>query len=114
MAKIKTLEEFKMKYEKKLYFNNWHDITDGEGKITNLYWSYNNLLFSITAPHEGNEYKYMLRINPANTFDKWGNADIEEFYDDMDSLNYDIEHNDWIYRQLMWIYVDRYIENRED
>lgn len=41
---------------------------------------------SITDPHEGNNYKWLVRANDRETFDKWGNADFQELYDDIDDF----------------------------
>lgn len=111
---MKTLNDFYDKYKK------WFGTTasplfdDKDGSMSHLTWEMNEILYSITSPHEGNDFTFLLRVNPKKTFDKWGNADIEEYYDTIDELIFDLEHNQWIYRLLMWTYIDRYIESFED
>lgn len=43
-------------------------------------------LVSVTEPHEGNNYKWLVRANKHETFDKWGNADFQEYYDDINDF----------------------------
>lgn len=101
------------------FYNQWKDIdklaisiitNDETGEITHIYMEDTFLYYSVVAPHSGNNYKYMLRINPIQTFDRWINADIEEFYDTINELNYNLRNNKWIYRTLLEIYLDRYVE----
>lgn len=33
-------------------------------------------------PHNGTDYKYVVRINRSSTFDSWSNAEIEEWFDE--------------------------------
>ena len=110
---IETMQDF---------YNEWKAInellitavTDDEtGEITHIYMEDELLYYCIVAPHGGNGYKYMLRVNPKKTFDRWINADIEEFYDLIEALNYDLRNNKWIYRTLLEIYIDKYMEEIE-
>ena len=87
-------------------------ITDDEtNEITHIYMEDDILYYSIVAPHSGNNFKYMLRINPIKTFDRWSVADIEEFYDTIDRLDYALKNNEWLYSTLLNIYIDRYAED---
>lgn len=109
---METLKDFLKNWENTLTGASW--LEDEKGNITNLTWEWDNILYSITSPHKGNDFTYMLRVNPKVTFDKWGNADIEEFFDDIDELNYYLEHRDWIKNALLDIYINRYLENYND
>lgn len=109
---MKTLKDF---------FDTWKNmlteasyLEDKEGNITHLTWEWDNILYNITAPHEGNDFTYILRINPKRTFDKWDNADIEEFYDSINELSYDLTFNIWVYKALLNIYIDRYVADLGD
>ena len=84
-----------------------HDV-----QFTNIYWEINDLLFSITFPHQNNDYQYILRICPKKTFDRWSNAEIEVYYSDLDvsSLHLDLEYPMWIYRELFHYYLDLYLD----
>ena len=110
---METLQDFYNNY--KNWFGDGSNVSclyDGENNsMSHLTWEQHNILYSITAPHEGNDFTYLLRVNPKSTFDKWGNVDIEEFYDTIDELAHDLEYRDWIYRSLMWLYIDRYAES---
>lgn len=33
-------------------------------------------------PHNGTDYKYVVRINRSSTFERWSNAETEEWFDD--------------------------------
>ena len=106
---MKTMQDF---YDEWNHFIQSNGVIkdDETNEITHIYMKDNILYYSIVAPHSGNDFKYMLRVNPIKTFDRWSVADIEEFYDTIDELNYDIKHNKWMYRTLLEIYLDRYME----
>ena len=104
------------------FFERWEFELDGAsylentetGEMTNLTWSKGGIAYSITSPHKGNDFKYLFRANPIKTFDKWGNADIERYFDNIEMLaNFvmDSYNNKWIERDLLDIYIDRYIES---
>ena len=40
-----------------------------------------NYLACLMVPHKGTNWKYMIRINRFETFDRWSVAEIEEFFD---------------------------------
>ena len=86
-------------------------IKDKDDNIQQITWQYDNLMYSITAPHD--EYKdYMLRINPKETFDRWHNADIEVYYCTLEDLCFDIFEGSltWIYRRLAQKYIAKYAD----
>lgn len=81
---MKTLEDF---YEHNKYsLKDIYTYEDIDGSLTHIGWEKDEILYNITAPHSENHFKFMIRINPKKTFDKWGNADIEEFFDTIDEL----------------------------
>lgn len=55
---------------------------------------------ALTEPHSGNHYKWMLRAEREDEFDRWSNASFEEFYDDV---------SDFISKYL--IQLDNYINS---
>ena len=83
-----------------------------ENKITHIYTSKEILAFCIIAPHDGNENKFLLRINPIRTLDRWGVCDLEIPFKTDDGL---IQYLEWheldTYKKLLAIYVDSYRTN---
>jgi len=105
---MNNLEDFFNRYKAMLH--NVHFIYNNT-ELTHLDWERNGIYYSVTAPHEGNNFMYMLRANPVATFDKWSNADYEEFYDDLYELARDIDYETGIILELLSVYVDRYLED---
>jgi len=44
------------------------------------------LIVAVTAPHEGNGYKWLVRADDIEYHDRWSNADYEQYYDTIDDL----------------------------
>lgn len=53
---------------------------------TNYYFSKGDHLLSYTTPHEGNEYSHLIRGEHKDSFERWGNAQVEEYVHDADHL----------------------------
>lgn len=53
----------------------------------NYYMRANNLILCLIEPHSGTDYKYCLRADYKEIFDKWGNSPLEEFFIDDESFN---------------------------
>lgn len=81
------------------------------GFIDEIIWQRNNILYSITSPHEGNGFTYLVRINPQETFDKWGNADIELKFYNCDEAIAAMKYDALVYKKLLDIYIYKYMEN---
>lgn len=49
-------------------------------KLTHIYFSNvpHNCVGCVTAPHNGNDFHFLLRVNDFYTFDRWTNADYEK------------------------------------
>ena len=105
-----NLRDFYNHWKQRYCFNEDDIIEDSDGTITHIYGEFGDVYFCIIGPHEGNNFQYILRINPKQTMDRWINADIEEFYDTIGELSEDLEHHSWIYKALMNIYITRYLE----
>lgn len=43
-------------------------------------------VFSLTEPHSGNKFRWMLRAENHKDFDRWSNASYEEFYTNKDDF----------------------------
>lgn len=54
---------------------------------SNWYLEKNDDIVNLVAPHEGNNNKWMLRADFKETFDKWGNALFEGFFEDINELD---------------------------
>lgn len=77
------------------YINGWGENISaiGEAEITHIYWEFENKYFCAVFPHSGNNYKYMLRINNKDTFDRWSVAEEEYFFKTaQEMILYMIEH----------------------
>jgi len=44
------------------------------------------IIYLLVGPHEGNKNRYMLRGNPIDTFDKWGNCEWQRFYKNIEDF----------------------------
>ena len=69
-------------------FTSVFGISEMMGPIVNIYAIYVPLdtLISVTAPHGGNGYNYLLRANRGVTFDRWGNSEYEELLPTADGV----------------------------
>lgn len=58
------------------------------GSIASIYAVYVplDMLISVTAPHGGNGYNYLLRANRGVTFDRWSNSEYEELLPTADGV----------------------------
>ena len=70
-------------------------IRDDDTFYSNLYAVQDEIVISITAPHSGNGFSYLLRADYAASHDKWGNAAYEETFQDEGSLILKILISDW-------------------
>lgn len=80
---------------------------DDTNEITHIYCDKDILSFVFIAPHSGNKFKYILRVNPTETLDRWSVCDIQKEYNSaMELLNdFDI---DKLYKELLEIYINFY------
>ena len=61
-------------------------IKDMDGYLSHIYAEKGCMYYCVVAPHEGNDFSYMLRRNPIVTFDRWSITDLEDFYDSAEDL----------------------------
>lgn len=61
-------------------------IGDEETYYSHLYAQQGEVIISVTAPHSGNGFSYLLRADYAATHDKWGNAAYERSFKDVADL----------------------------
>lgn len=47
---------------------------------SHYYFDHGDTCISLVTPHEGTDLKYMIRAEKKIDFDKWGNAQYEEFF----------------------------------
>lgn len=63
------------------YVKNWGEdidcLYDDNDNITHIYWSFEDNYFCVCEPHSGNDFKYLLRVNNKETFDRWNSAEVE-------------------------------------
>lgn len=67
-------------------------IKDQNGWLSHIYAEKGCMYYCVVAPHEGNDFSYMLQRNPIITFDKWGAADLEDFYDSAEDLLEELDY----------------------
>lgn len=100
----------------KEWFEN--DINNN-GQLYNIYEYEGHLeartdtaLFMIVEPHSGTNNKWMLRVTPISSFDRWANSTaVEEFFDtDIELCNYLHDHQLDIYKNLLRDLSDDYNE----
>lgn len=79
---------------------------------SHLYVNTKSVIYLIVAPHAGTDNKYMLRVAPAASFDRWANSVvIQEFFDDEMSLCDYLEKNQvHIYQELLEALSEDYYE----
>ena len=60
--------------------------------LSHIYAEKGCMYYCIVAPHEGNDFSYMLRRNPIITFDRWDIVDLEDFYDSAEDLLEELDY----------------------
>lgn len=89
--------------------NNTYNIDSDE---YHLYVNTKTVIYLIVAPHAGNDNKWMLRVSPAASFDRWANSTvIQEFFDDDMSLCDYLDKNQlYIYHELLEVLTEDYYD----
>lgn len=67
-------------------------IKDINGWLSHIYAEKGCMYYCIVAPHEGNNFSYMLRRNPIVTFDRWSIVDLEDFYNSAEKLLEELDY----------------------
>ena len=67
-------------------------IKDIDGWLSHIYAEKGCMYYCIVAPHEGNNFSYMLRRNPIVTFDRWSIVDLEDFYNTAEKLLEELDY----------------------
>ena len=72
-------------------------------KESYLYAADDMINLMVVSPHEGTHNKWMLRIGPMATFDRWSNStSIERFFDYPEHVAvYLEEHADYVYKKVL-------------
>lgn len=70
----------------------------------------NIIKYFITSPHEGNHFKWVLRISTCAAFDRWANSiPIEEFFNTEENLvDYICNNQLKIYKELLCYLSEEY------
>lgn len=76
------------------------DVIRSEGnrdEILNLYANNatRDAYVCVTAPHEGNNNMFLLRASRRSTFDRWGNAEYEEWLPTADAVKFALMEEDF-------------------
>lgn len=74
-----------------------------EYENNNFYAKNDTIIALVVSPHEGTDNKWMLRMTPRASFDRWANSrQIEEFFDTAERLNQYLAKNRLnIYKTLL-------------
>lgn len=110
--KNKSMENIRRWFENDATNNGQnYEITEYD---INLEARTDTVLFMIVEPHSGTNNKWMLRVAPISSFDRWANSTaVEEFFDtDIEVCNYLYEHQLDIYKSLLERLSDDYDEER--
>lgn len=77
-----------------------YDIREYDG---HLVAKTDSALFMTVSPHDGTNNKWMLRVAPIVSFDRWANSTVvEKFFDtDIELCNYLYENQSNIYKMLL-------------
>lgn len=67
-------------------------IKDIDDCLSHIYAEKGCMYYCVVAPHEGNDFSYMLRRNPIITFDRWSVVDLEDFYDSAEDLLEELDY----------------------
>ena len=84
-------------------------------KESHLYATNDMINLMVVAPHEGTQNKWMLRVGPMVTFDRWANStSIERFFDRPAHVAaYLEEQMDYVYKRLFESLSNEIKEERE-
>ena len=63
-----------------------------DGWLSHIYAEKGCMYYCVVAPHEGNDFNYMLRRNPIVTFDRWSIVDLEDFYNNAEDLLEELDY----------------------
>lgn len=88
-------------------------ITDLD-EITHIYTEKDDICYCMIAPQDGNDNKFLLRINPKKTLDRWGVCDIQIPFNTYEELIIYLEFYEIdTYKNLLDIYIENYLESGE-
>jgi hypothetical protein len=96
------MEQLKEWLENHNYFIGYDDIIYDNGNITHIYFKDDLLIYCAIAPHSGNHYKYLLRVDTPKTFDRWGVCLAQyEYQSAEDIANELLENSEMIYKDVL-------------
>ena len=99
---MNDMEKIKMQMELQNFIIK-DTIKDENNCLSHIYAEKGCMYYGVVAPHNGNDFSYMLRRNPIVTFDRWSIVDLEDFYDSaedlLEELNYERDLESII---IMW------------
>ena len=70
-------------------------IYDEDTFYSHLYAMRNEIVLSLTAPHSGNGFSYLLRADYAASHDRWSNAAYEQVFKEDSALMLEILLTEW-------------------
>lgn len=66
--------------------------------------------YCIIAPHSGNDYKWLLRLNATATLDRWSVCDIQLAFDNVEDLINTIDDT----KKITYLVLDYYISQAQE
>ena len=96
-------------------FNEYSVLRDKkDNSITHIYFEDDLLYYCAIAPHEGNNYHYILRVNNKKTFDRWSVCDAQYMYLDSWSIANELQENmEMIYKDVLTSVLEYEIDREE-
>ena len=83
----------------------------GNIENTNYYLEKDNVVLSITTPHSGNEYKYLIRHDYKEIFDRWSNCYYENSADTIEKIGNILEDIEYFVLNKDEELKEYYLEN---
>lgn len=94
---------------------NIYDSYENNNKLTHIYAEDNLLYYCIIAPHEGNDYSFLLRVNTKKTFDRWSICEFEEKFSTSEKLiKFLKKDKERIYREILAEVLEYHVKDFEE
>lgn len=94
--------------------NEYSVLKDENNEITHIYFEDDLLYYCVIAPHEGNNYHYILRVNNKKTMDRWSVCDAQYIYLDPEAIVNELQENmEMIYKDVLTSVLE-YEVNKEE
>lgn len=98
----KNIEEYTLKRIESIFKDYYHCTSGHNVDNCQLYGMNENIRFCAIVPHEGNDYKWLLRMCANASFDRWANSGRDKEFDTPDEIiDYLLNHRDSVYMEII-------------